>query len=564
MGIYSALNIGQTALAASQTALSIVGNNIANASTPNYSRQDVLLVPVTGARGGLSVGKGVQVSQIIRRYDAAVEARLRSSLSDANSKLVQQQTLDRLEGLYNELTDADLSTALTGLFNSFSDLATSPQDLAVRTIVLEKAKAASEMIVRLRQGMDSIRTELNGAVKATVEEINRLAGEIGKLNIQITEAEEGRQGSAPGLRDERDAKLRSLSELVAIRAVPQANGSLNVVVGNQTLVDSQYVREIGLTSIQDHGLGVSEVRFTDNGEMLSVHGGILQGQLTSRDEWITTQIDYLDDMARSLILEVNRLHSEGIGIVQPQSIRSNLFVLDRTATLTSTEAGLPSTPRHGSFLVHATNTISGLTETTVVNVTLNGSASDDSLESLAGKIDTVENVSAYVDATGHLVIAGATSEYRVSFTEDSSEVLASLGVNGLFTGYDSITIGVSAELLSNPWRLAAGLSGQPGDSDNALRLAQLADAPLATLDGALLLDYHKQGVTRLAVNTAAARSARTASEAFVATMIDQRESISGVNLDEEAISLIRYQKAFAAAAKFMSAMADLLDKVMQI
>lgn len=564
MGIYSALNIGQTALAAAQTALSIVGNNIANASTPNYSRQDVQLVPVPGTRGGLSIGKGVQVSQVLRRYDDAIEARLRASLSDANSKLVQQQTLDRIEGLYNELTSSDLSTAMSNLFNSFSDLATSPQDLAVRTIVMEKAKAVAEEIVRLRQGMDSVRNELNGAVKATVEEINRLAGEIGKLNIQITEAESGKEGSAPGLRDERDAKLRDLSELVSIRAVPQANGTLNVIVGNQTLVDAQYVRNIGLTTIEDHGLGVSEVRFTDNGEEVSVLGGTLKGQLTSRDEWITTQIDYLDEMARSLVFEVNRLHSEGIGIVQPQSIRSNLFVLDRTAALNSSEAGLAATPSHGSFLVHSTNTVSGLTETTLVAVDLDGVGADDSLESLAAKISTVDNVNAYVDATGHLVVEGATSEYRVSFTEDSSEVLATLGVNGLFTGYDSVTIGVSSELMDNPWRVAAGLTDRPGDSDNALRLAQLADQPLQTLGGALLLDYHKQGVTRLAVNTAAARDARTAAEAFVATMVDQRESISGVNLDEEAISLIRYQKAFAGAAKFMSAMSDLLDKVMDI
>jgi flagellar hook-associated protein 1 len=563
MGIYSALNIGQTALAASQTALSVVGNNIANANTPNYSRQDIHLVPVPGVRSGMSVGKGVQVSQILRRYDAAVESRLRSALSDATSRLVQQQTLDRLEGLYNELTDNDLSTALTGLFNSFSDLATNPQDLAVRTIVMEKAQATADMIVRLRQGMDSIRTELNGGIKATVEEINRLSAEIGRLNIQITESEQGKQGTAPGLRDERDAKLRDLSQLIDIRVVPQANGTINVVVGNQTLVDSQYVRKIGLESIEDHGLGVWRVRFDDNRESVAILGGLLQGQVVSRDELITTQVRYLDEVARALIFEVNRLHSEGIGISQPQRIRSNLSILDRTAPLTSPDAGLAWTPQHGSFLIHTTNTVSGLTETTVISVNLDGTM-DDSLESLAARIDSVENIRAYIDASGYLVIEGATVEYRVSFTEDSSEILAALGVNGIFTGHDSNTIGVSSELMRNPWRLAAGLTDRPGDSDNALRMAQLADAPLKSLGGALLLDYHKQGTTRLAVNTAAARSARTASEAFVATMIDQRESISGVNLDEEAVNLIRYQKAFAAAAKFMSAMSELLDQIMAI
>ncbi|NIA22508.1 MAG: flagellar hook-associated protein FlgK, partial [Anaerolineaceae bacterium] len=127
MGIYSALGIGRSALMANQSALEVVGNNIANAATPNYSRRVPVLTP------GISPAGGVRLEQITRSYDQAIESRLRGAISDAASQTVQHQTLTRIEGLYNEMTDSDISTALTGLFNSFSELANDPQDLGLRT-----------------------------------------------------------------------------------------------------------------------------------------------------------------------------------------------------------------------------------------------------------------------------------------------------------------------------------------------------------------------------------------------------------------------------------------------
>ena len=196
---------------------------------------------------------------------------------------------------------------------------------------------------------------------------------------------------------------------------------------------------------------------------------------------------------------------------------------------------------------------------------------DDGLQDIATRINTLAAlevpplpVAASVDSTGHLVVAGTSAEMRISFSDDSSRLLAVLGMNPLFTGYDSLTIGLSDDLVDNPSLLAAGRSGTVGDNANALRLAGLADEPVDGLNGRTLLDYHNQAVTRMAVNTAAARSACSAANAFMATMNDEREAISGVNLDEEAVSLIRYQKMYSAAARFMSVMADLMDTLLEI
>jgi flagellar hook-associated protein 1 len=571
MGIYSALSIGNTALLASQKALEVVGNNIANAATPNYSRQDVILVPGQAVGSGIKVGTGVQVQSVIRRYDAAVESRLRHATADARSLYLQKQALDRVESLFGEMTDYDLSTSLVNFFNSFSDLATDPQDMGVRTIAVEQANALVHQIHRLRDGMDDLRVEIDGAVQTTVDEINRLSQQVADLNVQVILSEEGRLDSAPSLRDQRDATLRKLSGLVDIRCIEQNSGVVNVIVGNQILVDGRYARTLGYETVENQGVGVSEIRFTDNNELVSLTGGELQGYIYARDTWIGQQVSSLDTLARSLIFEVNKIHAEGTGTTLPQIVRSGLVVSDKTANLNSLAAGFENTPVNGSFLLHLTNINSGMTETLTVDVDLDGLGADDSLEDVVNRINTLAglqvpplNVIASIDTTNHLVIQGTSAEMRVSFSDDTSDLLACLGMNSLLSGYDSLTIGVSADVQSNPGLLAVSLSGDAGDNANALRLAGLADTSLTALGSVTLLEYHKQAATRLAVNTAASTSASTTANIFLSAISDEREAISGVNLDEEAVKLIRYQKLYTAAAKYMSTMSELLDQLLEI
>jgi flagellar hook-associated protein 1 FlgK len=571
MSIYSALSVGVTALNASQKALEVVGNNIANASTPNYSRQEVVLSPGAAIGSTFKIGTGVRVTQILRRFDAAVESRLRHAISDNASASIQSQTLDRVEGLYAETSDVDLSTSLSEFFNSFNDLANNPQDDGVRTVVIEQTKALVNQITRMRESMDGLRLELNSSVQVTVDEINRLSGEVASLNEQVVLAEQGRLNSAPSLRDERDAKLRELAEVLDIRTVEQESGAVNVIVGNQVLVDGRYCRQLECSSIEDRNIGISEIRFADNDELLSLTGGALQGYVVSRDDWIGQQIDALDRLTSAMIFEVNCLHAEGTGTTLPSSVRSDRYVLDSAAVLNTDEAGLPNTPVNGSFLLHVTNSTSGLTETLTVDVDLDGVGGDDSLQTIVAQINALAttevpplNVQASIDTTGHLVIQGTSPEIRVSFSDDSSKLLACVGVNCLFTGYDSVTIGISSAVEDDPRLLAAGLSAASGDNANALRLAELADLEIDDLGGSTIQAYHTQSSTRLAVNTAAAESASTSAETFLSTMSDERESISGVNLDEEAINLVKYQKMYTASAKFMSLMSDLMDKLMEI
>jgi flagellar hook-associated protein 1 FlgK len=563
MGIYSALSVGQTALSAAQTALEVVGNNIANANTPNYSRQEVSLIPAPSVHAGLNIGTGVKVQAITRIYDAAVEARLRSAMSDSQSQQTQSQALGQIESLFGDTSATDLSSTLTNFFNSFSALATDPSaDSTARETVVQAAQQVVSQIQNLRSGLNQQRVAIDGDIQSNMQEVNRLSTAVANLNQQIMTTEQGQTGSAPGLEDERDGDLQALAKLINIRTVTQNNGSVNVIVGNQMLVDGTQSRQLTTKIVQDRGQNVSEVQFADNSEPLALTSGTLQGEVYSRDQWIGQQIDSLDTLTQNLIFQVNSLQAGGTGTTQPNEICSDAAVVDPTAALSSPAAGLHNLPVNGSFMIHVTNNQTGQVETTLLAVDLDGLGADDSLNSLAAKLNTVPDVSATVDAAGHLVIQGTSSDISLSFEQDSSHVLAALGLNGLFTGYDSSTIGLSQQVVDDPGLLAAGLTSGPGD--NATALANLAAASLPALGNMGILDYQQQTASKLASNTAAVGSASTAADNFQSSMSDEQQTVSGVSLDEEATNLIRYQNLYTAAAKFMSTMSDMLDVLMKM
>ena len=161
MSINGALQIGQSAILASQTAIQVAGNNLANASTPGYHRQVARLSPSRPeyiGRAGF-VGTGVQMQRIVRTVDTALQGRTRAAISDQNAAEIDQRFLNAIESIRNELSDQDLSSRLSAFFNSFSELANSPNDEAVRTVVIQQASGLANAMRELRNEHANVRLE---------------------------------------------------------------------------------------------------------------------------------------------------------------------------------------------------------------------------------------------------------------------------------------------------------------------------------------------------------------------------------------------------------------------
>ena len=563
MSLIGALNIGQKALAVQQAAIQVTGNNIANAGNADYTRQSLGTSPSKDQQmgPGLFIGTGIDLSGITRQVDDALQGRLRGAISDDKSADTVQQWLSRVESTFNELTDDDLSTQMSTFFKGWSNLANTPQDNGLRQVVIQNGASLAGNFNDLSTQLNNLRMDVNSRIDGLASDANGLAQQIANLNGQIVQAEGGTGGMANGLRDTREAAINKLSELMDIKTVPQANGTLNVYVGSEPLVMNADNRGISTKQEVINGAQVSSLIFKRDGGSLTITSGQLGGLQSVRQQ-IGDVINQTDSLAHNLIFELNKLHGSGQGLSGYTSVTGTNTVDDPTLALNDPKAGLDFTPTNGSFVIHVKDKTTGLESSTLVQVDLDGlNGNDTTLNSLATSLSGVTGVQASVSG-GKLTIGTTGTNLEVSFSQDSSGALAALGINNFFTGTDASDIGVNASLAAQPSLLAASKNGEPADNQTALAISQLESASLTGLSGQSLKDAYQSTVTQVGVASANAKTNATAATSVRQTLDAQRETLSGVSLDEEAINLMRQQRAFQGAARLVSAVDELMKTLL--
>jgi flagellar hook-associated protein 1 FlgK len=560
----ASFQIGRSALAAYQSAIAITGQNIANVANPNYTRLTGRLSTLEGGlAGGIAAGGGVTLSALQRHIDEALEARLRMSLGSRAAAESTYRSLSQVEALYNELTEYDLSTQLTNFFNTFADLQNNPEELTSRHLVLSEADSVIRTLRRQRSALLNQAVDLNSAVEQSVSRANALAQEIADLNqLVVTQEARGSGYSAP-LRDRRDALLRELGELMDIQVRERDNGAINVYIGGEPLVEFNRSRGLVVERELEQGLELASVHFGDNHGTVLIRDGRLAAQLTARDEHLLGQVQALDQLARGLIYEVNRVHSTGRGLVGYTSLTSNYAVADTNAALNSTQAGLPFPLQNGSFIVHVRNQDTGQTTTRLIKIDLDGIGTDTTLAALAAQLDGVPNLSAGITSDNRLALTAAAG-FEISFSEDSSGALAALGLATLLDGTNAANIDITAAVRSDVRLLAASLSGLSSDGDNAGRLMTVRQASSTLLGNQSVEDFQAAMVNRLAVQASAALNTYEASDAVYSSLMAQREAVSGVSLDEEAVNLSRFETAYNAAARYFTVLDSMANEVLRL
>lgn len=576
MGLVNgALQIGQGALLSYQSALQVIGNNIANSGTDGYVRQTPLLTAQRGVplAEGLMSGGGVALTALQRNLDEAVESRLRAAIGDEQRTLIERQTLVQIEALYSELGDHSLSNLLNSFFAAFQAVQNSPADLPTRGIAVSAGQTLAEQLQQTRKDLLGMYGQLNDQIQTLAGRANDLARQVADLNREIVRAEASNPGAAAALRDQRDGVLKKLAEIINITTVETPQGAVNVYVGNQPLV--QLATSRGVTTeitTSTYGSTVS-VRFADNNEPLPLTTGQITGLMTARDVHLAGQIQQIDTLAASLIQQVNRLHSQGQGLDILTDLTGSFRVEDPSAPLNSNAAGLPFDPVNGTFKL----TVGQITQDPVtgrdvmadpleyvIPVSLMGTGADMSLQDVVDYINTnVSGVTASITPDNRLRLQAASGQ-GFRFGEDTSGGLAALGMNVFFTGSSAGDIAVESGLAANPGRLAASLSGAEGDGSNAGRIAALATTAVPGLAQMSIPGYWQASVARLAATSAAARNASEATHGVAQSLMAQRESVSGVNIDEEAVNLMRYQRSFQAAARYVSIVDELVNEMLSM
>jgi flagellar hook-associated protein 1 FlgK len=332
----SLLNIGMSGLNASQVSLATVGNNIANANTAGYSRQQTTQTSnASNLYGGVFIGSGTTLSDVRRVYNAYLDNQLQTATSlssDANAYLEQVSPLDKL---FSDKTTG-ISAVLSSFFSSVQTSAGTPSDTAARQLLLTNAQTLSNRFNALASQMRQQNEGINSQLTTMTEKVNQLTSSIASLNQQISQASSPSGSGPSNLLDARNEAVRTLNELVGV-TVQEQSGSYNVSLGNgQPLV-------LGNTSntLSTARMGIDKSQLSVVVNMPSsvidvtsvISGGKIGGLLRYRDDVL---VPAMNDLGRTALVVADKINSQlGQGLDANGEFGASLFSNINSATAIS-------------------------------------------------------------------------------------------------------------------------------------------------------------------------------------------------------------------------------------
>ena len=310
-------NIGRSALLSNQKAIEVTGHNIANANTPGYSRQRVNLAtnpPITLAPG--QVGTGVTATEISRTYDQFLGVQINNESQSLGKWEAQRNALKNAEVIFDELAGLGLNQAMSEFWNAWQDVANNPSGYPERTVMVAKSRTLTTRFNNMSSDLQQQQRDLDLSISGTVAEINQIAEQISDLNQKISQVE------ASGLnandhRDKRGQFLNELSTMIDISTFEDSQGRVHVSVGGgRLLVDELHHWRL---SAQNNAAGHVDIMWVDHdGNAVditqTITDGELKGWLESRDVIFVDYLNRLDNLASTIITEVNSLHTLGFDL----------------------------------------------------------------------------------------------------------------------------------------------------------------------------------------------------------------------------------------------------------
>src|SRR3989339_732865 len=435
----SDLQIGLSGILTAQRAMLVASHNISNANTKGYTRQSAVLSarnPMITTAG--TMGQGVELVKIIRHKDDYLNGRLRDLSSSIGSASIKSQYLKELETVFNETSESSLNNALSSFFKGINDLSQNPENMSIRSTFLEKANTLTDTFRRIVNELDQMKTFIKQSIDNKISDVNNLTSNIANINKQIAALQT--KGIEPNdLLDKREALLHDLSKLTNITVNTQNNGMVNILTAGGALVSGTSVTNLS------YDIDTSGTLSITNSEKVSKYT-FKTGEIKAlQDFYNTTIVNYdkkLDNLASGIIKDVNRIHSEGVGLSGGfTNIKSINSVSSATAALNS--AGLTITPSSGDIYITVTNTSTGEVTKNKISVNVATNSLTDVKNAINGTVSgTAGNITASI-ADNKLQIGAATG-YKFNFSYALDPNPGTMGtstasVSGVYSGQSNNT-----------------------------------------------------------------------------------------------------------------------------
>ncbi len=539
----SILNIGSGALFAAQAGLSTTAHNISNAATPGYSRQETIQANNNPLATGIGfMGQGVHVTTVLRIYNDF----LTRQVSDTQASVSQFDAFHgQISQIDNLLADpaAGLSPAIQDFFSGVNAVANNPADPAARQSMLSAGNALVSRLQTLQGQFDNVRAGTQSRITASVDAINGYATQIAQINDAIVKAESSTSGqTANDLRDQRDLLIADLNKEIKTTIVKQDDGAYNVFIGNgQPLVMGNQAAALTATptpadpSRLDIGFKSGNVVVPIQTSTLA--GGNLGGLLSFRDTALDPAQNVLGQIALGLAGTFNAQHQAGFDLSGNPG--GSFFSI-------AAPGALPNANNSGSAILSVAITNYGALTTSDYQVQYDGSQY--AITRLSdGTVQTAAALPASIDGLKFDLGSGSPAAGDSFLIRPTANGAGSIGV-----------------ALTDPRQIAAGAAPGVGDNRNALALAALQTQNTLGNGTATYQSAYAQFVSLVGNQTREADVASQTQTKLLEQATAAQQTVSGVNLDEEAANLLRYQQAYQAAGKVMQIASTLFDTLLSI
>ncbi|HLC26246.1 MAG TPA: flagellar hook-associated protein FlgK [bacterium] len=335
-GLIEALNSAKLALSTQQIGIQVTGHNIANVNTDGYSRQESEMKttrPYSAEPG--QIGTGVTVSQISRQFDRFLQKQITDVTSNFSELDARNQALKQVESTFNESSGNGINNILSEFWNSWQDVANNPQGASERVALRAKAQDLVDTFNRLSSDLTQQRTNADRNVVGAVGEINLLTSQIAELNSKIAQVEVGDQ-NANDYRDQRERLIQDLSKKIDINYFEGDNHMVAIFAGQgKSLVEGTLNFNLSgdMNTLGYHDVMWENTAGTKADVGTEIQSGSLKGFLDARDTLIPKYLNDLNELAASIVIEVNRQHEAGYSL---DGTTGNTFFAPLTSISTTT------------------------------------------------------------------------------------------------------------------------------------------------------------------------------------------------------------------------------------
>lgn len=549
------LGIGITGLNAAMGAVRTIQHNIANANTPGYHRQAVQLTanPPTFSGAGF-FGNGVAITTVARIYSQFLDNELMRSQGQLARHEVYAAYASQIDRLLGD-PNSGLNPALSAFFAAVQEVANDPTSMAAREAMLAAGRNLAGRINNLGRSLEDMQADINGEMASIASEANAYLRRIADLNDRIALLQ-AMGGNPPNdLIDQREQLTAELNKLMDVSVIRGGDGSYNLYLGGgQPLLIGNQPNLLGVTDdpydsrIKTLTLGVGGATLTLDSQL--VKGGRLGGLLALREEVLLPAQRELGRLAVAFADQFNATHKNGYDY--NGALGGDFF------TATSDLIRQP--------LRHVGNSSSDPPDIAIAIDNSNALTGSDYLLNFNGTNYNLLRISDNQLVASSITPGSSVTVDGFTLTVDSSADDAPVAGDRWLIRLTTDAASEFSLVLADPRKIAAAATaaGAPGDNSNALALAALQTSPTLSNGTTTFAGHYAQLVAHTASHAAEADIAVKAYDSLARQAFETQQALSGVNLDEEAANLIRYQQAYQAAARALQVASSLLDELLAI